>query len=219
MSRPPAAPQPGRDARKRRLLAILRAYRAAVAALPDAVVVDRNTQRVLWFNEAATPAAGAALSPPPDASWSPCCNHCRWRSGWRRAQRRAHARRGLAGRPGHAPEPAADPVFRGTVAAGRPRRDPHHAPGDTCAATSSPTSRTSCARRSPWCTATWRCWTRRRCPSGRRCWRRCSGSRKRMEPLVEDLLALSRLEARASCPRNRWRWRRCWPPCAARPRR
>ncbi|MFT3762185.1 MAG: phosphate regulon sensor histidine kinase PhoR [Pseudoxanthomonas sp.] len=41
--------------RKRRLLAILRAYRAAAAALPDAVVVvERNTQRVLWFNKAAT---------------------------------------------------------------------------------------------------------------------------------------------------------------------
>jgi two-component system phosphate regulon sensor histidine kinase PhoR len=42
-------------ARKRRLLDMLRAYRAAAAALPDAVVVvDRNTQRALWFNRAAT---------------------------------------------------------------------------------------------------------------------------------------------------------------------
>ncbi|WP_147651777.1 phosphate regulon sensor histidine kinase PhoR [Vulcaniibacterium gelatinicum] len=41
-------------ARKRRLLGILRAYRAAAAALPDAVVVlERNSQRALWFNEAA----------------------------------------------------------------------------------------------------------------------------------------------------------------------
>ena len=41
-------------ARKRRLLRILRAYRAAAAALPDAVVVvDRNTQRTIWFNRAA----------------------------------------------------------------------------------------------------------------------------------------------------------------------
>ena len=41
--------------RKRRLLGILRAYRAAAAALPDAVVVvDRNSQRALWFNKAAT---------------------------------------------------------------------------------------------------------------------------------------------------------------------
>ncbi len=40
--------------RKRRLLDMLRAYRAAAAVLPDAVViVDRNTQRVTWFNEAA----------------------------------------------------------------------------------------------------------------------------------------------------------------------
>jgi len=41
-------------ARKRRLLDMLRAYRAAAAALPDAVVVvERNSQRILWFNEAA----------------------------------------------------------------------------------------------------------------------------------------------------------------------
>ena len=41
--------------RKRKLLEMLRAYRAAAAVLPDAVViVDRSTQRVTWFNEAAT---------------------------------------------------------------------------------------------------------------------------------------------------------------------
>jgi two-component system, OmpR family, phosphate regulon sensor histidine kinase PhoR len=69
-------------ARKRRLLAMLRAYRAAAAALPDAVVVvERNTQRVLWFNEAATPLLGlhhprhqstpivTALQPLPMAQW------------------------------------------------------------------------------------------------------------------------------------------------------
>ena len=40
--------------RKRRLLDMLRAYRAAAAVLPDAVVlIDRNSQRVSWFNEAA----------------------------------------------------------------------------------------------------------------------------------------------------------------------
>ncbi|MGY0504603.1 phosphate regulon sensor histidine kinase PhoR [Luteimonas sp. e5] len=40
-------------ASKRRLIAMLRAYRAAAAVLPDAiVVVDRNSQRALWFNEA-----------------------------------------------------------------------------------------------------------------------------------------------------------------------
>lgn len=45
--------------RKRRLLAMLRAYRAAAAALPDAVVVvDRNTQRTIWFNRAATDLLG-----------------------------------------------------------------------------------------------------------------------------------------------------------------
>ena len=69
-------------ARKRRLLSMLRAYRAAAAALPDAiVVVERNSQRILWFNEAATPLLGleyprhqdqslvAALRPLSLASW------------------------------------------------------------------------------------------------------------------------------------------------------
>ncbi|QDH70562.1 phosphate regulon sensor histidine kinase PhoR [Marilutibacter alkalisoli] len=38
--------------RKRRLMEMLRAYRAAAAALPDAiVVVERNSQRIQWFNE------------------------------------------------------------------------------------------------------------------------------------------------------------------------
>ncbi len=46
-------------ARKRRLVEMLRTYRAAAAALPDAVVVvDRNSQRVQWFNEAATTLLG-----------------------------------------------------------------------------------------------------------------------------------------------------------------
>jgi two-component system phosphate regulon sensor histidine kinase PhoR len=52
-------------ARKRRLLEMLRAYRAAAMALPDAVVVvHRNSQRVLWFNSAATSLLG--LSYPRD---------------------------------------------------------------------------------------------------------------------------------------------------------
>ncbi|MDQ3228610.1 MAG: phosphate regulon sensor histidine kinase PhoR [Pseudomonadota bacterium] len=45
--------------RKRRLIGMLRAYRAAGAALPDAiVVVERNNQRVQWFNKAATTLLG-----------------------------------------------------------------------------------------------------------------------------------------------------------------
>ena len=68
--------------RKRRLLDMLRAYRAAAAALPDAVVVvERNSQRVQWFNKAATrllglryPAdigqgVGERLQPLPLAHW------------------------------------------------------------------------------------------------------------------------------------------------------
>ncbi|GHE35638.1 phosphate regulon sensor histidine kinase PhoR [Vulcaniibacterium thermophilum] len=42
-------------ARKRRLIEMLRAYRAAAEALPDAVVVvQRDSQRIEWFNHAAT---------------------------------------------------------------------------------------------------------------------------------------------------------------------
>ncbi|RPD88378.1 phosphate regulon sensor histidine kinase PhoR [Luteimonas sp. 100069] len=49
-------------ARKRRLIAMLRAYRAVAAALPDAVVVvDRNSQRVQWFNRAATSLLGLQM--------------------------------------------------------------------------------------------------------------------------------------------------------------
>ena len=41
--------------RKRRLMEMLRAYRAAATALPDAiVVVERNSQRIQWFNESGT---------------------------------------------------------------------------------------------------------------------------------------------------------------------
>jgi len=69
-------------ARKRRLVGMLRAYRALAAALPDAVVlIDRQRQRILWFNEAATPLLGLrypqhhnmpvieALRPLPLAHW------------------------------------------------------------------------------------------------------------------------------------------------------
>src|SRR5690554_5105439 len=68
--------------RKRRLVEMLRAYRAAAAALPDAVVVlERNSQRVQWFNEAATgllglqypgdldAPVGERLQPLPIARW------------------------------------------------------------------------------------------------------------------------------------------------------
>ncbi len=52
--------------RKKRLVAMLRAYRAAAAALPDAiVVVDRNSQRMLWSNQAARGLLG--LSYPRDS--------------------------------------------------------------------------------------------------------------------------------------------------------
>ncbi len=68
--------------RNRRLVDMLRAYRAVATALPDGVVlVDRNSQRIQWFNEAAEALLGlhyprdngAALSdrlqPLPIAHW------------------------------------------------------------------------------------------------------------------------------------------------------
>ena len=69
-------------ARRQRLLSMLRAYRAVAATLPDAIIlIERNTQRILWFNEAATPLLGLhaaqhrhrpvaeALKPLPIAQW------------------------------------------------------------------------------------------------------------------------------------------------------
>jgi len=68
--------------RNRRLVEMLRAYSAAAAALPDAVVVlERNSQRVRWFNDAATrllglhypddieAALGERLQPLPISRW------------------------------------------------------------------------------------------------------------------------------------------------------
>ena len=55
--------------RERRLVEMMRAYRAVAAALPDAlVVVDRNTQRVIWCNAAADPLLGLAYPQDKDAS-------------------------------------------------------------------------------------------------------------------------------------------------------
>lgn len=71
-------------ARKRRLIEMLRTYRAAAQALPDAVVVvDRNSQRVQWFNKAAGVCSACTIP----ATWA-CrslsgCSRCRWRTGWR----------------------------------------------------------------------------------------------------------------------------------------
>ncbi|HEY4555090.1 MAG TPA: phosphate regulon sensor protein PhoR, partial [Lysobacter sp.] len=51
--------QTEKRARKRRLIEMLRAYRAAAAALPDAIViVDRASQRIQWFNQAGTALLG-----------------------------------------------------------------------------------------------------------------------------------------------------------------
>ena len=74
--------------RKRRLIAMLRAYRAAATAMPDAiVVVERNSQRIQWFNEAATrllglryprdlgASLGHRLQPLPVAHWLAAGRH------------------------------------------------------------------------------------------------------------------------------------------------
>ncbi len=48
-------------AQRKRLISMLRAYRAAATALPDAiVVVDRKTRRAQWFNESAERLLGLA---------------------------------------------------------------------------------------------------------------------------------------------------------------
>jgi two-component system phosphate regulon sensor histidine kinase PhoR len=69
-------------ARKRRLVGMLRAYRALADALPDAVIVaERDSQRIAWFNGAATrllglrypgdidAPLGERLQPMPVARW------------------------------------------------------------------------------------------------------------------------------------------------------
>ncbi|MEN1960254.1 phosphate regulon sensor histidine kinase PhoR [Luteimonas sp. MJ246] len=57
--------------RERRLVEMMRAYRAVAAALPDAlVVVDRNTQRVIWCNAASGRLLG--LEYPQDRGASLC---------------------------------------------------------------------------------------------------------------------------------------------------
>jgi len=77
-------------ARKRRLLEMLRAYRAAADALPDAVVVvDRNTQRILWFNEAATGLLGLVHPRDMGAPVAECLQPlalARWLAAGRRAE-------------------------------------------------------------------------------------------------------------------------------------
>lgn len=51
--------QSERRSRKHRLMDMLRAYNAAAAALPDAIVVlDHHTRQVQWFNDAAGPLLG-----------------------------------------------------------------------------------------------------------------------------------------------------------------
>ena len=62
-------------------------------------------------------------------------------------------------------------------------------------ASSSPTPRTSCARRSPRCARTSRCWpSARRCPptSARGCWPTCEEQTTELGMLVADLIELAR---------------------------
>lgn len=74
--------------RRHRLLDMLRAYRTAAAVLPDAVVIiDRDSQRVVWFNEASEHLLGfryprdmdmpvaQLLEPLPVAAWMSADQH------------------------------------------------------------------------------------------------------------------------------------------------
>ena len=77
--------------RAQRLVEMLRAYRAAAAALPDAVVVlERNTQRVQWFNAAASDLLGLHY---PEDTQAPLGERLRplpiahWLAGGRNAER------------------------------------------------------------------------------------------------------------------------------------
>ncbi|MFC3717181.1 phosphate regulon sensor histidine kinase PhoR [Luteimonas soli] len=76
--------------RKRRLVEMLRAYSAAAAALPDAVVVlERNSQRVRWFNDAATRLLGLHYPDDIDASLGERLQPlpvARWLASGRRAE-------------------------------------------------------------------------------------------------------------------------------------
>lgn len=76
--------------RAQRLVEMLRAYRAAAAALPDAVVVlERNTQRVQWFNQAAGTLLGLRY---PEDTQAPLAERLRplpvahWLAGGRHAE-------------------------------------------------------------------------------------------------------------------------------------
>ncbi len=76
--------------RKRRLVGMLRAYRAAAAALPDGiVVVERNSQRVLWFNQAASKLLGLQYPRDIDAPLGRCMQPlpiARWLATGRNAE-------------------------------------------------------------------------------------------------------------------------------------
>ena len=76
--------------RKRRLVDMLRAYSAAAAALPDAVVVlERNSQRVRWFNDAASGLLGLRYPEDIDASLGQRLQPlpvARWLASGRRAE-------------------------------------------------------------------------------------------------------------------------------------
>ena len=123
--------------RKRRLVEMLRAYRAAAAALPDAiVVVDRNSQRIQWFNETSTPLLGLQY---PDDIDAPLVQRLQplplahWLAGGRNAEALDAASRlgadHVVARQFDDVEPAPDPLLGKPVAAGRARCHPVAATG------------------------------------------------------------------------------------------
>ena len=181
-ARPPAPPQPAGNARAQAApdRHAARATAPPPPALPDAVVVvDRNSQRVQWFNEAATPLLGLhyprdigaplgeRLQPMPLAHWLRGRPQCRTAAGRRPRPSIRRVRLSLR----------LIPVLRRTVAAGRARRHQAAATG-----TDAPRFRRQRLARTAHAAD-----RRARLPrharsggtsrTGRRCWRRCSGSR------------------------------------------
>src|SRR5690606_15546379 len=75
---------------RRRLLDLLRAYRALADALPDAVIVaERNSQRIVWFNPAATRLLGLRQPRDIDAPLGECLQAwpiARWLAAGRMAE-------------------------------------------------------------------------------------------------------------------------------------
>jgi phosphate regulon transcriptional regulator PhoB len=207
--------------RKRRLVEMLRAYRAVAAALPDAVVVlERDSQRVQWFNQAATRLLGLRY---PDDIESPLGERlrplpiARWLASGRSAEPILDAPSPLD--PGTRLHlrliPYSDQLWLLVARDVTKLMHLEQVRRDFVA-------NVSHELRTP--LTVMHGYLDMLEPGGLPGLgadaRRDAHQSQRMTQLVEDLLTLSRLEAQDRLPtRNPSRWRRCWPRCAARPRR